>query len=134
MVSLKDWFPYLPKMIFINYVSSYQCWVISNFFKNPLIQVFKKFTRLTSNFFLNSKKYFHPSFKVLNFTHFKPIGVQRQFLQTNFQKLSYFKLVIFVFLTLKNYTKMWRAKKQKQQNQKRCQQTKEQKLQNQERC
>jgi hypothetical protein len=60
-----------------------------------------------------SKKYFHPNFEVPNFTHFKPIEIQRQFSQTIFQKLSYFKLVIFLFKTLKNYTKMWRAKKQK---------------------
>jgi hypothetical protein len=44
----------------------------------------------------NSKKYFHPNFKVPNFTHFKPVKIQMQFSETNFQKLSYFKLVIFV--------------------------------------
>jgi len=42
---------------------------------------------------------------VPNFTHFKPIGVQRQFSQTNFQKLSYFKLIIFVFFNSKKLHK-----------------------------
>jgi hypothetical protein len=72
---------------------------------------------------------------VPNFTHFKLVKIQRQFSQIDFQKLSYFKLVIFVVKTLKNYTKMWKANKQeRQQNQERHQQVKEQKQQNQKRC
>ncbi len=38
--------------------------------------------------------------------HFKPLGIRR-FSHANFQKLSYFKLVIFQKIII-NYKKMWK--------------------------
>jgi hypothetical protein len=42
------------------------------------------------------EKYFHLCFKVLGLTHFKLATIQRYFLHIKFQKLSYFKHLIFI--------------------------------------
>jgi hypothetical protein len=36
------------------------------------------------------EKYFHSSFKVLSLSHFRPPSMQRRFLHSSFQTLSYF--------------------------------------------
>lgn len=113
MVSLKDWFPYLPKMIFINYVSSYQCWVISNFFKNPLIQVFKKFTRLTSNFFLKFQKIFPPQFQGTEFHTFQTHRSSKAIFTNQFPKVIIFQTCNFCFFNFKKLHKNVESKETK---------------------
>jgi hypothetical protein len=99
--------------------------VLGFFFWDPLGPGFRTIYKIHLHFFfiyyffslhpgMVSKlweKYFHMGFKVPGVTHFKPARIQRCFLHTRFQKLFYFKLVIVTFKKIKNYTKMWKKKK-----------------------